>query len=42
MYGQLDDCFSKWTDLWACLKRKTKFREEVGASAAPHLSLQSV
>lgn len=31
IYGKVDDCASKWTDLLDCLKRKTtKYKEEVG------------
>lgn len=30
IYGKVDDCASKWTDLLDCLKRKTtKYKEEV-------------
>lgn len=30
MYGEVDDCFSKWTAFFDCLKKKTKYKEEVG------------
>jgi len=28
-YGQVDDCLGHWSKLWACLKQRTKFAEEV-------------
>ena len=28
-YGQVDDCMGHWSKLWACLKQRTKFAEEV-------------
>lgn len=30
VYGEVDDCFSKWTAFFDCLKKKTKYKEEVG------------
>ncbi|KAI7845859.1 hypothetical protein COHA_000593 [Chlorella ohadii] len=34
VYGEVDDCFSKWTAFFDCLKKKTKYKEEVLAAEA--------
>lgn len=40
VYGEVDDCFSKWTAFFDCLKKKTKYKEEVRSSWSWLLWLQ--
>lgn len=35
-YGQVDDCTGRWRDFYDCLKKRTKFAEQVG-----HLDVQA-
>jgi len=35
-YGQVDDCTGRWRDFYDCLKKRTKFAEQVG-----HLYVQA-